>query len=164
MTALLLDTHAWVWSLTDDPRLSARAREAVAGAGGVNVSPISFFEISQKARLGKWPEMAPYVDALPKLLVEQGGLAARLNPAICTLAGSLTWAHRDPFDRLIAATSILEGLSLVSVDAAFDGVAPRIWSSGPVDRPFLALLAWCRSRRWFWRRARPRRRSAREEG
>jgi len=127
VTALLLDTHAWVWSLTNDPRLSPRSREAIGHRGAVYVSPISFFEIAQKVRLGKWPEMEPYVDALPRLLIEQGGVAARLDPVICTLAGSLTWAHRDPFDRLIAATAISERLSLVSADAAFDGIAPRIW-------------------------------------
>jgi PIN domain nuclease of toxin-antitoxin system len=127
VTPLLLDTHAWVWSLTGDLRLSRGAREAIGEAGAVYVSPISFFEIAQRVRLGKWPEMEPFVDALPKLLVEQGGHAARLDPAACTLAGSMAWAHRDPFDRLIAATAILEGLSLVSADTAFDGIAPRVW-------------------------------------
>jgi PIN domain nuclease of toxin-antitoxin system len=127
VTAALLDTHAWVWSLTDDPRLSAKARKTIANAGAIYVSPISFFEISQKTRLGKWPEMASFVDGLPGLLEQQGGLAARLDPTVCTLAGSLAWAHRDPFDRLIAATAILEKLPLVSADAAFDGLVKRIW-------------------------------------
>lgn len=127
MTALLLDTHAWVWSLTDDARLSSRARDALGAAALIYVSPISFFEISRKVRLGKWPEMEPYVDALPKLLVEQGGAAARLDPEICTLAGGMPWAHRDPFDRLIAATAVLERLALVSADVAFDDGFSRIW-------------------------------------
>lgn len=127
VTALLLDTHAWVWSLTDDPRLSQPARVAISRAGVIYVSPISFFEISQEVRLGKRPEMEAVIEALPGLLCEQGGVAARLDPAICSLAGSLAWAHRDPFDRLIAATAILQGLSLVSADAAFDGIAARIW-------------------------------------
>ena len=42
------------------------------------VSPISFFEIAQKVRLGKWPEMAPFISRLPALLMEQGGGIAAL--------------------------------------------------------------------------------------
>ena len=53
MSAVLLDTHAWAWSLTGDERLSARATDAILGAERVMVSPISFFEIAQKVRLGK---------------------------------------------------------------------------------------------------------------
>ena len=53
MTAVLLDTHAWTWSLSSDGRLSPAAMAEIAGAELVLVSPISFFEISQKVRLGK---------------------------------------------------------------------------------------------------------------
>ncbi len=53
MRAVLLDTHAWAWSLAADT---------------VMVSPISFFEIAQKVRLGQWPQMAPFVDELPARL------------------------------------------------------------------------------------------------
>jgi PIN domain nuclease of toxin-antitoxin system len=127
VSAALLDTHAWVWSLTDDPRLSLRAREAIRGAGAICVSPISFFEIAQKVRLGKWSEMEPYVSTLPALLVEQGGFAARLDPTVCNMAGLLDWAHRDPFDRIVAATAMHMKLTLVSADAAFDGVVARVW-------------------------------------
>ena len=91
------------------------------------VSPISFFEIAQKVRLGKWPEMNSFVADLPALLERQGGLSADLEPAICIAAGVMDWSHRDPFDRLLAATARHYALPLVSADAIFDGVAPRIW-------------------------------------
>lgn len=123
----MLDTHAWAWSLTDDPRLSEGARRAIGSAGVVYVSPITFYEIAQKVRLGKWPQMDPYIEALPDLLLEQGGRAARFDPVVCTLAGTMEWAHRDPFDRLIAATAILDRLTLISADPAFDGVLSRLW-------------------------------------
>ena len=77
MTAVLLDTHVWAWSLNDDTRLSAPARAAIEQADTVLLSPISFFEIAQKVRLNKWPEMAAFVDRLPALLRQQGGGLAR---------------------------------------------------------------------------------------
>ena len=127
MNDLLLDTHAWAWSLGDDWRLSETARARIAEASIVFVSPISFYEIAQKARLGKWPQMAPLVDSLSKRLVDQGGKIARLEPEICLRAGAMKWAHRDPFDRLLAATCSHFKIPIVSADTAFDGIVERVW-------------------------------------
>ena len=127
MTAVLLDTHAWAWSLSDDPRLSVRAAASIADADAVMVSPVSFFEIAQKVRLGRWPEMAPFLERLPALLEEQGGRVAALEPGICLTAGTMDWAHRDPFDRFLAATALRYRVAIVSADAAFDGVVRRVW-------------------------------------
>lgn len=131
MAAVLLDTHAWVWSLLGDPRLSEDAHRAIREADAVQVSPISFFEIGQKVRIGKWPEMAPYAESLPQQLRAQGGLIAPLGPEICLRAGLMDWIHRDPFDRVLAATAEHSGIPLISMDAVFDttGIAAlrRIW-------------------------------------
>ena len=81
LTTLLLDTHVWAWSLTDDRRISKRARDTIAEAETILVSAISFFETAQKVRLGKWPEMAPYVDQMPALLATQRGVVAALEAA-----------------------------------------------------------------------------------
>ena len=89
MTAILLDTHIWAWSLAGDARLSPRALEAINDADTVLVSPISFFEIAQKVRLGKWPEMMPYIDQLPSLLEAKGGVVANFGVAICLMAGMM---------------------------------------------------------------------------
>ena len=64
MTAVLLDTHTWAWSLAGDDRLSKPALAAIEAVDTVLVSPITFFEIAQKVRLGKWPEMEPFVGRL----------------------------------------------------------------------------------------------------
>ena len=117
--AVLLDTHAWVWSFADPDRLSVRAARTITGAVAVQVSPISFLEIGQKVRVGKWPEMAPHLADLPDLLARQGGVAAPFTPAIALDAASLEWDHRDPFDRLIAATARALDVAVVTCDPAF---------------------------------------------
>jgi len=127
VTTVLLDTHTWAWSLSGDARLSKPALAAISAADTVLVSPISFFEIAQKVRLGKWPGMEPFVGRLPALLGEQGGSVAGFDPSICIAAGMMTWTHRDPFDRLLAATAMHYNLPLVSADIAFDGIVTRLW-------------------------------------
>ena len=119
MTPILLDTHVWAWSFMASGQLSARARSALLEAADVYVSPISFYEISHKVRLGKWPEAASSVASLPSILLMQGGAVAPLTYDICLHAGQRDWSHRDPFDRLLASTAELLGLTLVSQDPAF---------------------------------------------
>ena len=125
---MLLDTHAIAWALRDDPALSEGARRAIAEADAVLVSPISLYEIGQKVRLGRWPEMAPHVETLPERLAEDGALVAPFTPQIALHASLLDWDHRDPFDRLLAATAESIGALFVSRDAAFDArPLRRVW-------------------------------------
>lgn len=119
MAALLLDTHVWAWTLADAP-LPPPLFSALAEAEVVYISPISLYEIGQKVRLGKWPEMLPFVPRLAEVLREQNGFVAELTPEICLKAATLDWDHRDPFDRFIAATALANGWPLASVDPAFD--------------------------------------------
>jgi PIN domain nuclease of toxin-antitoxin system len=129
LRGVLLDTHAFVWNLNEPGRLSARARSAIEAATDVLVSPISFFEVGQKVRIGKWPEASALMPRLQSVFRERGGAVARLDAPICLAAATLDWPHRDPFDRIIAATCLADGLALVSADAAFDGLGRlvRVW-------------------------------------
>ena len=127
MKAVLLDTQTWAWTLTDAGRLSVKAREMIEQAQTVLLSPISFFEIGQKVRLGKWPAMADLVSRLPAILEEQGGGIVELTPTICLHAASMSWPHRDPFDRLLAASAIHHDLPLISADSVFEGIVTRLW-------------------------------------
>ena len=133
MSAVLLDTHAWVWSLFASENLSEAARHAITEAQTVLVAPCSFHEIAQKHRLGKWPEVDGIVQRLPQLLRAQGGEVAPYTATMAMLSGGMDWPHRDPFDRMIAATAIELACPVVSKDSAFDtlqgrfGWRGRIW-------------------------------------
>ncbi len=94
----------------------------MAEAQTVLVSAISFFEIAQKVRLGKWPEMAAYVDQLPALLASQRGVTASLEAEDCLMAGTMEWPHGDPFDRFLAASARRRRHPIVSADPVFDAV------------------------------------------
>lgn len=130
MSAVLLDTHAWIWSLMDSAGPGGGAKTAILDADAVHVSPISVYEVVRKAHLGKWPEIVSHVDAL---LNEGQTVSAPFTRAVAARAGALDWAHRDPFDRLIAATAIEMGWALISRDSEFDaldgarGWLGRVW-------------------------------------
>ena len=106
---VLLDTHAWVWAIDDAPRLSVRAIQAIEAADRVCVAAITFYEICQKVRLGKWLEMAGHVHRLQDIAAEQSVAVLPIHPEIAAMAGLLDWPHRDPFDRILAATALFVG-------------------------------------------------------
>jgi PIN domain nuclease of toxin-antitoxin system len=127
LTSILLDTHVWAWSLDEDHRFSVAAFGEIRRPEHIYLSAVSIFEIAQKARLGKWPQMAGRADDLLALLTAQGATLLPLDGPICLEAGRLVWDHRDPFDRMIAATALGRQLTLVSADTAFDSVVKRVW-------------------------------------
>jgi PIN domain nuclease of toxin-antitoxin system len=122
---LLLDTHALLWWLAGDRRLSAPARRAIENdENAVFVSAASAWEISTKHRLGKL-DAAAIAGRLGALLTSQGFEPLDMTVNHAERAGALPGEHRDPFDRMLAAQAQAENLTLVSNDAAFDryGVA-----------------------------------------
>jgi PIN domain nuclease of toxin-antitoxin system len=118
-SSLLLDTHALLWWLVEPEKLSALAHAAINDpAATIFVSAASGWEIATKGRLGKLPGAEQMLQDLPSLLQQQGfkPLAVQLHHGVH--AGGYRQAHRDPFDRLLAAQAELEGLQLVSLDPA----------------------------------------------
>jgi PIN domain nuclease of toxin-antitoxin system len=118
---LLLDTHALLWWLADEG-LNAPAREAIADpANLVAVSAASAWEISIKKALGKLA--AP--DDLEQQVQDGGFEALPISLAHSVAAGLLPRHHDDPFDRMLIAQAIAEGLTIVTRDKRFDdyGVA-----------------------------------------
>ena len=126
---LLLDTHALIWWLVGSPSLSATAKTAIANEGNeVFVSAASAMEIATKFRLGKLPEAGPLATNLQEYVEEQGFRELPIGIGHGMLAGNLQIAHKDPFDRLLIAQALCEGMPLVSNEAVFDefGVS-RLW-------------------------------------
>ncbi len=120
---ILLDTHALLWWLLDDPQLSRKARAAIGNGGNeVLTSTACALEIATKVRLGKLPEAAVLVDKLDDFLVRSriGVLDVTLPHAL--LAGSLDALLKDPVDRILAAQSRIEAMPLVTADPVFDGL------------------------------------------
>ena len=128
---LLLDTHALVWWWTDDSRLPAVARAAIADpANTVLVSAVSAWEIATKHRDGKWPEVLPVIEGFQTLALRSRFALLSITAAHALIAGALTGPHRDPFDRMLIAQAREEGVPIVSGDAVFrDYAAPVIWDT-----------------------------------
>jgi len=126
---LLLDTHAVLWWFNGNVNLSLAARAAIADEDNqVFVSAVSAMEVTTKHRIGKLPEADQLAARFEAMMADQGFVALDIAPPHGALAGRLPIAHRDPFDRMLIAQSILEGMPLVSNERVFDeaGVS-RIW-------------------------------------
>ena len=124
---LLLDTHALLWWLADPDRLSPAAHGAIEDPGNrVHVSAASGWEIATKVRLGKLPAANELLGELPELLVGQGFQLLPITLLHGLHAGGYNLAHRDPFDRLLAAQAELSDLTLVSLDPALQAFPCRL--------------------------------------
>jgi PIN domain nuclease of toxin-antitoxin system len=126
---LLLDTHAFLWWLAGEKSLSITARAAIADEGnGIFISAASAWEIATKHRIGKLPGAAAIAADLAQAVADQGFAELPITLRHGQVAGALPGPHRDPFDRMLIAQAMVEGLLLVSNEDLFDayGVA-RLW-------------------------------------
>lgn len=129
MTGLLLDTHALLWWVEDDPRLSAEARNRIAQrVMPCHVSVATVWEVAIKSSLGKLKLAKSVGDYFAQHMAASD---FRLLPIGIEHAARVEWLpfhHRDPFDRLLAAQALHEDYGLVSRDAVFDGYGiARVW-------------------------------------
>ena len=126
---LLLDTHTFLWWLAGHPSLSKRARTEIDSSGSdVFVSAASAWEIAIKHRLGKLPEAELVAIDVLSTIESQQFTPLAVSVRHGQAAGALPGSHRDPFDRMLVAQAMLEDLTLVSNERAFDfyGVQ-RLW-------------------------------------
>jgi PIN domain nuclease of toxin-antitoxin system len=126
---LLLDTHALLWWLDGDRRLSLKARRAIASeSNSILVSAVSAWEITTKARLGKLPGATDVAADVAASVASQGFVPLDITMVHAQRAGRLPGSHRDPFDRMLIAQSQIEDVALVSDDEAFDAFdVRRFW-------------------------------------
>ncbi|MGH9843637.1 MAG: type II toxin-antitoxin system VapC family toxin [Blastocatellia bacterium] len=125
----LLDTHAFLWAVSAPASLSATARQEIEDLQHeLLVSTASLWEIAIKFSLGKLQLSSPYEVFIPYQLALLGtGILAASTDHYATVA-RLPHHHRDPFDRLIIAQSLVEQVPIISVDDKFDAYGiQRIW-------------------------------------
>ena len=126
---LLLDTHAFLWFILDDPNLSGTARDLISdGDNVVEISPASYWEIAVKISLGKYQLPEPYADFMERELAANDFGVLPIEPKHTAILTDLPFHHRDPFDRMLVAQAVCEGIPLVSVDPRLDAYAvTRLW-------------------------------------
>lgn len=123
---LLLDTHALLWWLEGNRRLSPKARRAVEDESNhVFVSAASAWEITIKVRLGRLPIAGPIASDVAAAISDQGFEGLDITVRHGQRAGELPGFHEDPFDRMLVAQALAEGLTLVSNDEIFDAYGVR---------------------------------------
>ena len=126
---LLLDTHALIWFLENDPRLSDRARSVISDP--VNycyVSDVSAWEADIKHSLGKLKLPVAYEILFPARLLELGFHSLPIRHAHLHQIVHLPFYHRDPFDRLLIAQAQIEEMTVVSSDSHFSQYdVPVLW-------------------------------------
>ncbi|MET8233052.1 type II toxin-antitoxin system VapC family toxin [Micromonospora sp. NPDC005553] len=111
---LLLDTHVALWAITGDPTLGAELLDRLRHEPDIFLSPVTLWEITIKQSTGKLtgpPDLAERVR-------DMGFRELPVTYAHAIAAGRLPSHHRDPFDRMLVAQAITEGLTLASRDAS----------------------------------------------
>jgi PIN domain nuclease of toxin-antitoxin system len=117
---IVLDTHAWVWWVAEDKRLSARAAQAIqraAGAGEVTISAISIWEVAKKVEKKQVVLDRPLRDWLDRATSVKGLFVTELTPSILIESCDLPQPfHGDPADQLIVASARHHQATLISRD------------------------------------------------
>ena len=113
----LLDTHAFLWWISGDDRLSDRASQAIAdGRNEIFVSAASIWEIAVKARLGRLSIPGDPGQFIGGQVVENAFRGLPIVAGHALRLWELPDHHRDPFDRMLVAQAQVEGLALISSD------------------------------------------------
>jgi PIN domain nuclease of toxin-antitoxin system len=114
---LLVDTHLLLWAAFEPDRLSAKAVKTLQSRD----TPLAFslatiWEVAIKTSLGR-PEFSVDPGVLHRALVGEGFVELPIKAAHLIRLATLPWVHRDPFDRLLVAQAMEEGLTLLTADA-----------------------------------------------
>ncbi len=117
MKRILLDTHAFLWAIEGDPRLSPSAREAFLDANNeLFFSMASFWEICTKLSLKKLKLAADWDTRLRQEMQVNRIKWLPIEEAHCMRLVELPFRHRDPFDRILLAQALAEGMAILTRD------------------------------------------------
>jgi PIN domain nuclease of toxin-antitoxin system len=126
---LLLDTHALLWFYLGDAQLSATARTAITDSRNSKlVSPASYWDLAIKVSLGKYVLTETYDEFVQHAIFDNGFVILPVEPKHTAALISLPLHHKGPFDRLLVAQALVEGIPLVSADPVLDQYPiTRLW-------------------------------------
>ena len=118
---MLLDTHAFIWWVNGNERLSRRARRAIDNdANVIFVSAATAWEITTKYRRGRLDEAVAMAPDIAGAIAAQGFEELPITVQEAARAGALPGPHRDPFDRMLIAQALSRDLVLISNETIFD--------------------------------------------
>ena len=124
---LLLDTHALLWFMGNDSQLSAAARKNIENPAHEKfVSAASLWEIALKLSLEKLKLPLPFGEVFPRQLEVNGFELLPISCPQLNKLAALPFHHRDPFDRLLIAQSLADGMTIVTRDTAFSQYPAKI--------------------------------------
>jgi PIN domain nuclease of toxin-antitoxin system len=125
----LMDTHTFFWHIGGNPALSVHARAVIEQEGNVGyVSIVSIWELAIKVGLGKLTLAEPFHPYLSNQITQNGFDILPIQVEHTAKIVGMPHHHRDPFDRLIIAQSLVENIPILSVDTIFDDYdVQRIW-------------------------------------
>jgi len=126
---VLLDTHALLWWLSDDPALTRRARKIIAETKNtLIVSAASAWEIAIKVRLGKLSPAADLAADFSGLIEREGFQSLAISAEHGIRAGLLLGPHKDLSDRMLIAQAQAENIPIISNEASFGSYGVRrLW-------------------------------------
>lgn len=126
---VLLDTHILLWALSDDIRLSSKARRLIENAAEIYISAATFWEMAIKVGLGK---LEVDLDEIREYCQDNGFVELPITSEHAIAVKDLEPHHKDPFDRLIVATAVSEPMRLITADpkvAQYTSLAILVQSS-----------------------------------
>jgi PIN domain nuclease of toxin-antitoxin system len=118
---ILLDTHCWLWWISEPERLKESARRQIADRRNeIYLSAASSWEIAIKYSIGKLGLPEPPQDFVPKRLARDAISPLPIQHLHALHVSALPQHHKDPFDRLIISQAMIEGIPIMTVDRQFE--------------------------------------------
>jgi PIN domain nuclease of toxin-antitoxin system len=118
---MIVDTHALLWWLEDSPRLSRRARRLLQAPDGTRLwSVASSWEVAIKTSMGGLALPVPFQEFAAETLAAHRMELLPISTAHLVQVAGLPRHHRDPFDRMLVAQALAEGVPILTADPAFD--------------------------------------------